>query len=43
MFSEHKIIAMQKNKAKNVVVCPDGKDSQYFILTPSTRGNEILG
>jgi hypothetical protein len=32
-----------KKTTKNVVVCPEGKESQRFIWTPSTNGRLIFG
>jgi len=43
MFSAQRIILILKNSTKKVVVCPEGKDSQRFIFTPSTSGKLISG
>ena len=43
IFSAHKIILKLKNRTKKVVVCPEGKDNQRFIFTPSTSGSVTSG
>ena len=42
-FSAQQRMLKLKNKAKKVAVCPEGKDNQRFILTPSTSGRVWSG
>ena len=43
MFSAQQITLKLKKRAKKVAVCPEGKESQRFILMPSTSGRVWSG